>query len=331
MSPEQTPVYLHRIGTRVPEQSYTQEFALRFLLGLQGGDERVARFLTRIYQGTAIEKRHTVIDDYGKDPAAFTFYPPSADLKPEPSTARRNERFVREADRLSEAAVRDLLDRLPGFDPALVTHLVTVSCTGFSAPGFDFHLVKSLPLRADVQRFHLGFMGCYAAFPALRLARHICLSEPAGAGAGGPRGAVQRALPAEARPGHAGGRGAVRRRGRRRRWSRPGRRTAAGPRFLLHRFASRLLPDSEREMAWTIGDTGFDMKLTAYVPRLHPAEHPPHRGGPAAPGGHQPGARSRCGPSIPAARRSSSGWSRPWSWTATACSPPGTCCASTAT
>ncbi len=260
-------IYLHRIGTSVPEKSYTQVFALRFLLDLVGGDPRVDRFLTRIYQGTAIEKRHTVIDDYGKDPSEFTFYPPDPSLKPEPSTARRNERFVREADRLSLAAVRDLLLRLPGFDPARITHLVTVSCTGFSAPGFDLHLMKSLPLAPGVQRFHLGFMGCYAAFPALRLARHICLSEPEArvlvvhvelcsvhfqqkldpdtmvAGAlfsDGVSAALVSACPED----------------------------SSGARFLLHRFASRVLPDSEREMAWTIGDTGFDMKLTAYVPRL---------------------------------------------------------------
>ncbi len=267
VDPDRRAVFLHRIGTSVPETSYTQEFALRFLLDLQGGDERVGRFLRRIYRDTAIGKRHTVIDDYGKDPAEFTFHPPNPSLKPEPSTARRNQRFVREADRLSLAAVRDLLGKLPGFETDRITHLITVSCTGFSAPGFDLHLLKGLPLRTDLQRFHLGFMGCYAAFPALRLARHVCLSEPDARvlvvivelctlhfqQKPDPDTMVANALFADgvsaalvsARP-----------------------EDAAGARLLLHRFASRVLPGSEGQMSWTIGDTGFDMRLSAYVPRL---------------------------------------------------------------
>lgn len=83
-------VFIQEIATAVPEHSYTQEFALEFLLHLQGKDAKTREFLKKIYAGTAIEKRHTVISDYGKDPAEFRFYPPDPSLKPEPSTARRN-------------------------------------------------------------------------------------------------------------------------------------------------------------------------------------------------------------------------------------------------
>jgi predicted naringenin-chalcone synthase len=176
-----SPVYIHAIATCVPEHSYTQEFTLDFLLTLQGTTERKRDFLTKIYQGSAIHKRHTVIDDYGKDPADYTFYPQSPDLKPEPSTAVRNDLYIKEADRLSLQAVQALLDKLPGLDKGAITHLITVSCTGFSAPGFDVHLVKKLGLAPSVNRLHIGFMGCYAAFPALRTARDICLADP-GAG-----------------------------------------------------------------------------------------------------------------------------------------------------
>jgi predicted naringenin-chalcone synthase len=267
VSNHRSSIFLHRIGTAVPQTSYTQEFALQFLSDLQGADERVRRFLRRIYQGTAIEKRHTVIDDYGKDPSEFTFFPPHPSLKPEPTTSQRNDRFVREADRLSLAAAGDLFAGLPGVDPGGITHLITVSCTGFSAPGFDLHLVKTLPLRPTVHRFHLGFMGCYAAFPALKLAQAICRAEPDARvlivnvelctlhfqQRLDPDTIVANALFSDgasaalvsAHPEDSG-----------------------GGRLLLHRFAACCLAGSEEAMAWTIGDTGFQMRLSAYVPRL---------------------------------------------------------------
>jgi len=36
----------------------------------------------------------------------------------------------------------------------------------------------------------------------------------------------------------------------------------------LHDFRSHIIPGSEDDMAWIIGETGFDMKLSSYVPRL---------------------------------------------------------------
>src|SRR5690606_15854176 len=51
-------------------------------------------------------------------------------------------------------------------------------CTGFFAPGPDYAIVRELGLAPSTQRYHLGFMGCYAAFPALRAARAFCASDP---------------------------------------------------------------------------------------------------------------------------------------------------------
>jgi alpha-pyrone synthase len=56
--------------------------------------------------------------------------------------------------------------------------LVFVSCTGFAAPGLDLDLIERLALHPTVERTTIGFMGCYAAINALRLARHIVRSEP---------------------------------------------------------------------------------------------------------------------------------------------------------
>jgi predicted naringenin-chalcone synthase len=59
-----------------------------------------------------------------------------------------------------------------------ITHVLVTCCTGLYAPGLDFEIVDHLGLSPGVERTMIGFMGCYAAINALKLARHIVRSEP---------------------------------------------------------------------------------------------------------------------------------------------------------
>ena len=59
------------------------------------------------------------------------------------------------------------------------THLVTVSCTGFHAPGPEVTLIDDLGLSPEVGRVSVGFMGCHGAFNGLRMADSIVRAEPA--------------------------------------------------------------------------------------------------------------------------------------------------------
>ncbi|MGD0727832.1 MAG: type III polyketide synthase [Spirochaetia bacterium] len=278
VAPEHTTaVAIHGIATSVPKTSYTQQFAVDFLQKLSVFSDRQRRFLRRLYQNTAIDKRHTVIDDYGKDPSAHTFYPKNDQLLPEPGLEARNDVFIRESNRLSEQAARSLLSSLPLFDPYKITHLITVTCTGFSAPGFDYHLVNALGLRRDIHRSHIGFMGCYAAFPAMRLARDICVANP---GAHVLIAAVElcslhfqqktdldfmiaNALFADGAAAVLVGPASDAERGQS-----EGGYFRQGAQLLLNGFASRIIPESEQDMAWKIGAHAFDMRVSAYVPRL---------------------------------------------------------------
>ena len=265
------------IGTSVPPTSYTQQFAVDFLTRLSVFSDKERRFLRRLYQSTAIDRRHTVIDDYGKDPSAYTFYAKNDQLLPEPGLEARNDVFIRESNRLSEQAARSLFSTLPLFDPHAITDLITVTCTGFSAPGFDLHLVKALGLRRDIRRSHIAFMGCYAGFPAMRLARDICVANPGAhvlivavelctlhfqlksqldfmiANALFADGAAAALVGPASAGEHAHSEGAA---------------SGKGAKLLLDGFSSRIIPESEEAMAWKIGAHAFDMRLSAYVPRL---------------------------------------------------------------
>jgi len=260
-------VYLHKIETVVPEKSYTQGFALSFFTRLMGDTDDKKRFLKRIYENSGIEKRHTVIDDYDKNPEDFTFYPKNELLKPDPSTKVRNDKFIEESERLSLIAVTNLLKAIPEFDKNKITHLITVSCTGFSAPGFDFHIVKSLELSTSINRFHLGFMGCFAAFPALKLAKSICQADQNAkvlivnvelCSVHFKQDYVPETIVANAI--FADGVSAC--------LVTPEINDTKGDKIILTEFISKYVADSENAMAWKIGDTGFDMLLSAYVPKI---------------------------------------------------------------
>lgn len=260
-------VYLHNITTCVPEKSYSQDFALDFMLKLQGDTEKKRSFLKRLYKGTAINKRHTVIDDYDKEPAEFQFYPKNHDFKPEPSTKKRNDLYIKESNRLSLKASEDLFSQLDNFDTDKITHLITISCTGFSAPGFDLYLCKKLNLNPSVTRYHIGFMGCYAAFTGMKLARTICLAE---------KNAKVLMINVELCSLHfqhvfdldivvansifSDGISAA--------LITNDINDSSGSKILLKNFFSQYVEDSEDDMAWRIGDHGFDMKLSVYVPKI---------------------------------------------------------------
>lgn len=257
-----SPAFIRAIATALPEFQSKQSEIEEFMLRVVGTTDRKRSFIRKIYEGSAIDTRYSVIPDYRLPTDQRTFFPKNDELEPVPTTAQRNALFCVEANNLAETAVRKLLDQLPGFDPKAVTHLITVSCTGFSAPGFDYHLVKEFDLSPSIHRFHIGFMGCFAAFPALKLAQSLVQSSP---------GAQVLIVDVEACTLHfqrdfepdvvvanalfADGAAAILVSGE------------PGP-LQLHDFRSHIIPGSENDMAWIIGETGFDMKLSSYVPRL---------------------------------------------------------------
>jgi len=208
-----------------------------------------------------------VINDYGKNPSEYTFYPKNEKMLPEPSTMQRNDLYIKESNRLSLVAVQNLLKKVSPEVKNKITHIITVSCTGFSAPGFDFHIVKELKLNPSIDRFHIGFMGCYAAFPALKLAKSICDSDS------DARVLVvnvelcslhfqQKFEPdiIVANAIFSDGVSAC--------LVSSNEEDSEGAKFILNSFHSHLIPDSEEDMAWKIGMYGFDMKLSYYVPKL---------------------------------------------------------------
>jgi len=275
------PVSIRSIGTALPPTVIDQPH-IRDVFRSQPGLGRLApRLIGAVFDGAAIHTRHTVIAELGAEPVAE----PAADGRPDgdaatptfydraegrilrPTTGVRNDVYVAESPDLFARAAEEALAGAAGITAADVTHVVTVSCTGFFAPGPDYLLVRRLGLPATTRRLHIGFMGCYGAFPALRSARDTCLADPdavvlvvcaelctlhlrssddpdaiiaSSVFADGAAAAVVTARPAP-----------------------------AGETVLdLDVLETVLTPVGEDDMAWSIGDQGFDMVLSSYVPHI---------------------------------------------------------------
>ena len=167
--------HINRIGTALPPNDVHGAFV--DFVGTLIHDRRDQLIFKRLVGRSAIDHRWSHFTPV-KDPDGFTadeegFYRPGAF----PSTARRMARFAEVGPALAEQAIAGL--GLSAAERAGLTHLVVASCTGMVAPGIDQLLVERLGLDPGIERTHVGFMGCYAAVNALRLAHHFVRSEPA--------------------------------------------------------------------------------------------------------------------------------------------------------
>ncbi len=260
------PAYIHHIETIVPEQVFTQEQTRDLIKKNVNSDRRaVQSIIHRVYSQSEIEKRHSVIKDFEENDDTPLFFDKNGDKLEAPSTKKRNDTYTKEATRLFCKVARQALENAQ-VSPQEITHVITVSCTGFFAPGPEYYIVKELGLNPSTERYHIGFMGCFAAFPALKMAEAFCRNN---------ENAHVLVVALELCTLHlqfnadidtilsgsvfADGGAAVLISGKK-----PSNKTA----LKTDGFQTGITPKGEKDMAWTIGDEGFDMVLTTYVPDI---------------------------------------------------------------
>lgn len=258
------PAYIQNIATVVPERSYEQKFLRDRMKEYISDKEITQRIIHRIYSKSGINKRHTVIPDFNANGDPRFFFQKDGTLSV-PTTGARNELYTQKAKKLFVETARQVIDENPSTNRSDITHVITVSCTGFFAPEPAFEIIQQLDLSPNTQRYHLGFMGCFAAFPAMKMAKAFCESQPdanvlivclelcsihlqpselsdnlisASVFADGSAGMIISTNKTNT------------------------------PSFELQHFSTAIAPKSEKDMAWTIGDTGFDMVLSSYVPDI---------------------------------------------------------------
>jgi len=260
---------LRGIGTAVPDATVSVAEGLLIARRLAGTGVRDSGFLPAVYEGTGNRVRHQVIGSRimrdvleGTRLSGSDFLPTDEPGCMGPTTGQRARVYAEEAPSLALRAAKDAVNEC-GFAPATITHLVTVSCTGFNAPGVDLALIRGLGLRANVERTHVGFMGCHGALNGLRVANAFASADPSARVllcavelcsihyhyGEEPEKMVANALFAD------GAAAVVGVADDEASW-----RVAA--------TGSCVVPDSADAMGWTIGDNGFEMTLARKVPSV---------------------------------------------------------------
>ncbi|GAP99536.1 type III polyketide synthase [Leptolyngbya sp. NIES-2104] len=168
---------LESIGTANPPFKVSQSDLSHFMRRVEGVSPAVRSRMAGIYARSGIDYRHSCLSDYESEPGQFQFYPQNWSLQPTPTTAKRNQYYRHAALEIAERAAQDAIAQSK-LQAADLTHLIVVSCTGFSAPGLDIHLIKHLRLSPEINRTLIGFMGCNAAFNGFKMAHSICQSHP---------------------------------------------------------------------------------------------------------------------------------------------------------
>ena len=262
------PLHVHGLGTAVPPYAISPDEAAEgaALRGCSSPEQQ--RQLRALYRLSRVKKRHSVLleSDTGAIEARQSFFPPmrGADDRG-PGTAARMAKYEREAPALGARAARLALEQA-GRAPGDVTHLVTVSCTGFAAPSFDLGIVREVGLPWTIARTNVGFMGCHGALNGLRVASGYADGDPGACilvcavelcslhyqyGWSSDL-AVSNGIFADGAAALVGGAAPA----------------SSGDDWVLARSGASLLEDSAELMAWRIGDHGFEMALSARVPAV---------------------------------------------------------------
>jgi predicted naringenin-chalcone synthase len=159
------------VATALPEFRHEQENILHFMQNIYGIDDMEKRKLAFLYRHCGINTRYSVINDYGLGNESWSFFPKD---KPccFPKLEQRMQLYQHKALPLSVKAIERCINNYTTADK--ITHLITVSCTGMSAPGLDLEIMEAMNLSPSLFRTSVNFMGCYAAIHALKLAKMIC-------------------------------------------------------------------------------------------------------------------------------------------------------------
>lgn len=256
--------FITAIGTANPANRYSQEDLAQFMCDHLTENAVEQKKVKVLYRATGIQHRYSVLDDYKKQLGTFTFYSNKDQLTPFPSTQKRMNVYRQEALPLAISAITDCLGNTQPISE--FTHLITVSCTGMYAPGIDVDLIKALNLASDIRRNSLNFMGCYAAINAINLSKEICDNNPTAKVLIVSVELCSLHLQKEqtddnllAHSLFADGAAAV---------VVSGRLQKDENALEIVHSASQLFISGQNDMAWHIGDFGFEMALTSYVPKI---------------------------------------------------------------
>ena len=241
------------IGRALPQNYYPQEVISAALWNeWGGGDDSRARF-ERLHRAVGVRGRHLALpmEDY---PALDSF-------------SKTNDKWIERATELGMEAAESALAQA-GLAATDIDHIFFTTVTGIASPSIDAKLVNRMSMRSDIKRTPIFGLGCVGgaagvaraadylrAFPshtALLVSVELCSLTLQ---------LKDKSIPNVIASGlFADGAAAALLRG--------GARADGSmtPRVVASR--SIFFPDTEEMMGWRLGNTGFQIVLSAGVPEL---------------------------------------------------------------
>ncbi|MEQ8627684.1 type III polyketide synthase [Ekhidna sp.] len=167
------PTYINTIETALPANLADQNQIADFMVDHLGLDEREEKKLRVLYRASGIKQRYSVLRDFAENLNGQSFFKEDAFPSAKPRMLIYQKHAINLAKQASEKAIG-----VSDIEKDQITHLIAVSCTGMYAPGLDIELIEHLGLSTSTQRTSINFMGCYAAFNAMKVANNIISSNP---------------------------------------------------------------------------------------------------------------------------------------------------------
>ncbi len=160
--------YLSHITIANPKHKFTQQQVFDVVKNTHAQNAIEERALRFRYNNSGIDHRYITADIYEK--SEHNIFNAATEV----DTQTRMKLYNAHAFELCTQAIDKLINAA-----ALqqITHIITVSCTGMSAPGLDLQLVEYYNLSNTLNRSSINFMGCYAAVHALKQAYYIAKAE----------------------------------------------------------------------------------------------------------------------------------------------------------
>jgi predicted naringenin-chalcone synthase len=253
--------YLLSAEGALPANRVSQKNTMELTRSYNGSNPRQKKLLETIYEKVAIDHRYSVFSETLTDGQTFfdDFFKSCG-----PGTTERMLCFEKYAPGLASLAAAKAM-KTAVISREDIGHLVSVSCTGFVAPGFDVAMIKSLSLLPSITRTNIGFMGCHGVFNALRVASALCNDQPGQdvliasvelcslhfRHGWNPREVLGNALFSD-------GAGAAVVSSRKR----------SPENWRIVAQGSFIIPDSEDAITWRVGDEGFEMTLSPKIRQL---------------------------------------------------------------
>ena len=163
------------IATAVPTYKHNQSTLLNYAKKAFCDNELDARKLSFLYHQSGIGYRYSILPDFDEALNNNQLFENKNTIAYTPTITKRMELFSKHAADISVNAIVECIN--DKITTNQITHLITVSCTGMSAPGLDLQIMEALKLPKNMVRTSVNFMGCYAAIHALKIADAFCNND----------------------------------------------------------------------------------------------------------------------------------------------------------